>query len=145
MVEVVDLIGAEEVSSLAAGLVVAPGHNPPGDEAATVEVLAQACRLRELEPIVDEVRPGRPNLRTVLDGGDGPGLLLLGHSDVVPPGDGWTVHPYGGLVRDGRLYGRGAADMKGGLAACLVALGAIKRAGVTLSGPVEFAVTVDEE
>ena len=142
---VLQLIGVEEITSLAAGLVVAPGRNPPGEEAATVEVLAQACRLRGLEPIIDEVRPGRPNLRTVLAGGDGPGLLLLGHSDVVPPGDGWSVHPYGGLVRDGRLYGRGAADMKGGLAACLVALGAIKRSGVKLSGPVELAVTVDEE
>jgi acetylornithine deacetylase/succinyl-diaminopimelate desuccinylase family protein len=143
--DVIRLIGIEEVTSLAAGLVVAPGHNPPGDEAATVEVLAQACRLRGLEPIIDEVRPGRPNLRAVLGGGDAPGLLLLGHSDVVPPGDAWTVHPYGGLVRDGRLYGRGAADMKGGLAAVLVALGAIKRAGIDLSGPVELAVTVDEE
>lgn len=143
--DVLHLIGTEEVTSLAAGLVVAPGHNPPGEEAATVEVLAQACRLRGLEPDLDEVRPGRPNLRAVLPGGDGPGLLLLGHSDVVPPGDGWTVHPYGGLVRDGRLYGRGAADMKGGLAACVVALGAIKRAGIELSGPVELAVTVDEE
>lgn len=143
--EVLRLIGVEEITSLAAGLVVARGHNPPGEEAATVEVLAQACRLRGLEPIIDEVQPGRPNLRAVLDTGDGPGLLLLGHSDVVPPGDGWSVDPYGGLVRDGRLYGRGAADMKGGLAACLVALGAIKRAGIELSGPVEFAATVDEE
>lgn len=139
------LIGAAEIASLAAGLVVAPGANPPGEEAATVEVLAQACRLRGLDPVLDEVAPGRPNLRAVLPGGDGPGVLLLGHSDVVPPGDGWSVHPYGGLVRDGRLYGRGAADMKGGLAACLVALGAIERSGIALSGPVEFAVTVDEE
>lgn len=143
--DVVGMIGAEEVASLAAGLVVAPGHNPPGEEGATVDVLAAACRLRGLEPVIEEVRPGRPNLRAVMDGADGPGLLLLGHSDVVPPGDGWTVHPYGGLVRDGRLYGRGAADMKGGLAACLVAMGAINRAGVRLSGPVELAVTVDEE
>lgn len=143
--DVLGMIGTEEVTSLAAGLVVAPGQNPPGEEAATVDVLAAACRLRGLEPVLDEVRPGRPNLRATLDGGDGPGLVLLGHSDVVPPGDGWTVHPYGGLVRDGRLYGRGAADMKGGLAACLVAMGAIRRAGITLSGPVELAVTVDEE
>lgn len=142
---VLQAIGAEEVTSLAAALVVAPGADPHGDEAATVEVLAQACRLRGMEPIIDEVVPGRPNLRTVLAGGDGPGLLLLGHSDVVPPGDGWTVHPYGGLVRDGRLYGRGAADMKGGLAACLVAMSAIRRAGIELSGPVELAVTIDEE
>ncbi|WP_230208310.1 M20/M25/M40 family metallo-hydrolase [Microlunatus sp. Gsoil 973] len=143
--DVVQSIGVEEVTSLAAGLVVARGHNPPGQEAATVGVLADACRLRGLDPIIDEVLPGRPNLRAVLDGGQGPGLLLLGHSDVVPPGDDWTMDPYGGLVRDNRLHGRGAADMKGGLAACVVALGALDRAGIELSGPVELAVTVDEE
>lgn len=142
---VLDLIGVEEVTSLAAGLVVEPGENPPGDEAATVEVLAEACRLRGIEPVLDEVAPGRPNLRGVLDGDDGPGLLFLGHSDVVPAGEGWTTSPTGGLVRDERLYGRGAADMKGGLAAFVVAMGALRRAGVELSGPVELAVTVDEE
>lgn len=142
---VVDLIGVEEVTSLAAGLVAEPGENPPGQEGATVDTLAEACRLRGIEPTLDEVAPGRPNLRGVLDGGDGPGLMLLGHSDVVPTGEGWTTSPTGGLVRDGRLYGRGAADMKGGLAAFVVAMGALRRAGVGLSGPVELAVTVDEE
>lgn len=142
---VVELIGVEEVTSLAAGLVVEPGENPPGEEGATVEVLAEACRLRGIEPALDEVEPGRPNVRGVLPGGNGPGLLLLGHSDVVPAGDGWTTSPTGGLVRDGRLYGRGAADMKGGLAALVVAMGALRRAGVELSGPIELAVTVDEE
>jgi len=142
---VLEMIGAEEIASLAAGLVVAPGENPPGQEQATVEVLAQACALRGLDHDSDEVRPGRPNLRARLPGGERPGLLFLGHSDVVPAGDGWTVHPRGGLVRDGRLYGRGSADMKGGLAAMLVAMGAISRAGVGLAGPVELAVTMDEE
>lgn len=142
---VLDLIGVEEITSLAAGLVVAPGENPPGEEQATVDVLAQACALRGLDHETDEVRPGRPNLRAVLPGGPGPGVLLLGHSDVVPVGDGWTTDAYGGLVRDGRLYGRGSADMKGGLAAMIVAMGALRRAGVELSGPVELAVTVDEE
>jgi acetylornithine deacetylase len=142
---VIELIGVEEVTSLAAGLVVEPGENPPGEEAATVAVLAEACRLRGIDPVLDDVAPGRPNMRGVLPGGDGPGLMFLGHSDVVPAGDGWTTSPIGGLVRDGRLYGRGAADMKGGLAAFVVAMGALRRAGIELSGSVELAVTVDEE
>ncbi|QDP97193.1 M20 family metallopeptidase [Microlunatus elymi] len=142
---VLDLIGTEEITSLAAALVVAPGENPPGQEQATVEVLARACDQRGLDHEIDPVRPGRPNLRARLAGGDGPGLLFLGHSDVVPAGDGWSMHPHRGLVRDGRLYGRGSADMKGGLAAMLVALGAMRRAGVPLRGPVELAVTIDEE
>ncbi len=142
---VLSLIGIEEIVSLAAGLVVARGENPPGEEAATVAVLEQACRLRDLPVERVEVAPGRPNLTTRIAGGGDPGLLLLGHSDVVPTGEGWTLDPFGGLVRDGRLWGRGSADMKGGLAACVVALGAIRRSGVRLSGPVELAVTVDEE
>jgi acetylornithine deacetylase/succinyl-diaminopimelate desuccinylase-like protein len=69
--------------------------------------------------------------------------LILGHTDVVPVGDGWTTDPYGGVVKDGRIYGRGASDMKGGLAAALVAMAALRGAG--LSGPIELAAVVDEE
>ena len=75
--------------------------------------------------------------------GRGPGLLLLGHTDVVPVGDGWTRDPFGGDLIDGRIYGRGASDMKGGLAASLAALAALR--GVGCSGPVELAALVDEE
>ena len=80
--------------------------------------------------------------------GDGRGrsLLICGHMDVVPPGDGaWTVDPWQGEYRDGRIYGRGAADMKGGLAAALIALKAIKNSGIRLQGDVLVATTVDEE
>jgi acetylornithine deacetylase len=142
---VLDLLDVDDLRSLAVDLVRASGQNPPGEEAATAAVLADACATRGLHCEVVEVEPGRPNVSGVLPGGSGPGLLLLGHSDVVPVGDGWTVDPFGAEVRDGRLYGRGAADMKGGLAACIVAMTALKRSGVRLSGPVELAVVVDEE
>lgn len=138
-------IDAAEVAALAAELVRAPGQNPPGEERATVDALARACDRLGIRWDLDEVVPGRPNLYATLPGGDGPGLLFLGHSDVVPVGDGWTVPPHGGTIAGGRLYGRGAADMKGGLAACLIAMAAVDRAGIALSGSVELAVTVDEE
>jgi succinyl-diaminopimelate desuccinylase len=64
---------------------------------------------------------------------------------VVPVGDGWTVDPFAGLVVDGRIYGRGACDMKAGIAAAVFACEAIRRAGVTLEGSVEVSGTVDEE
>jgi succinyl-diaminopimelate desuccinylase len=63
----------------------------------------------------------------------------------VPAGQGWTVDPFGGLVKDGRIYGRGACDMKSGIAAAVYAAEAIRRTGVELHGSVEISGTVDEE
>src|SRR6185436_8712682 len=65
-----------------------------------------------------------------------PVLHLNGHFDVVPAGAGWTVEPFAGVVRDGRLYGRGSCDMKAGIAAAVAAAEAIRRAGVTLPGTI---------
>lgn len=142
---VLDRIQVEELASLTAALVAAGGENPPGGEGPTVEALAAQGSAWELDVSTEEVEPGRPNLSVVLPGGPGPGLLLLGHTDLVPVGHGWTVDPRGGTVRDGRLYGRGSTDMLGGLAACLVAMRALRDVGAALSGPVVLAAVVDEE
>jgi acetylornithine deacetylase len=90
---------------------------------------------------------GRPNLVARLKGTDpsAPTLLLLGHCDVVSPGAGWTTDPWGGERRDGRVHGRGAVDMKGGMAAAIGALEALRDAGVPLRGDVLVASVVDEE
>ena len=74
-----------------------------------------------------------------------PAVHLNGHFDVVPAGSGWTVDPFGGEVREGRIYGRGSSDMKAGIAAAIYAAEAIRRAGVTLGGSIEISGTVDEE
>ena len=68
------------------------------------------------------IRPPRPRLH------------FNGHFDVVPAGDGWTVDPFAGVVRDGKIYGRGATDQKAGIAASIYAVEAIRRAGVRLAG-----------
>ncbi|MFF0271196.1 M20 family metallopeptidase [Kribbella sp. NPDC004536] len=141
--EVLERIDEELLVRITRELLRAPGQNPPGEEAATVAVLAAAGRELDLDVVTVPVEPGRDNVSVTLAGGNGPGLLLLGHTDVVPVGDGWTVEPYGGLVRDGRIYGRGASDMKGGLAAALAALAALR--GSALSGSVELVAVVDEE
>ena len=145
---VLDRIDETWLVELTQSLLQASGQNPPGEEAATVAVLRAAAAGLGLEVVESEVEPGRVNLSITLPGGDGPGLLLLGHTDVVPVGDGWTVPPFGGVVRAGRIYGRGASDMKGGLAASLAALAALRGVGlggVGLSGSVELAALVDEE
>jgi succinyl-diaminopimelate desuccinylase len=74
-----------------------------------------------------------------------PVVHLNGHFDVVPAGSGWTRDPFGGEVYNGRIWGRGACDMKAGLAAALFASEAIRRAGITLNGTIEISGTVDEE
>ena len=79
-------------------------------------------------------------------GGDGPSLVLNGHIDVVPPGqDGWTAGPWEGQVRDGRVLGRGACDMKAGLVCQLLAVRALRDAGVRLRGQVLLQSVVGEE
>ena len=140
---VLDKIDADHLVELTRSLLRADGQNPPGEKAATVAVLAAAAAELGLDVCEAPVQPSRNNLRITLTGGSGAGLLLLGHTDVVPVGDGWTRDPFGGAIEDGRMYGRGASDMKGGLAASLSAMAALRGAG--LSGPVELAALIDEE
>ncbi len=88
----------------------------------------------------------RPLTVGVLKGaGAGRSLVLNGHIDVVAPGDGWTSPPFAAEIRDGRIYGRGACDMKGGVAAALFALEALHACGVELAGDVVFEAVPDEE
>ena len=90
----------------------------------------------------------RPNLVATLPGklaGGGKSLMLLGHADVVSAGDGWTVEPFAAERRNGAIYGRGAADMKSGMAAAVGALEILRTAGIRLSGDVIIASVVDEE
>jgi acetylornithine deacetylase len=89
---------------------------------------------------------GRPNLVATLKGvGGGRSLLLNGHTDVIPVGEGWSDDPWSATTRDGRIYGRGSADMKSGVASHIVAVELIKAAGLKLKGDVLINVVVDEE
>ncbi|MGH9067237.1 MAG: M20 family metallopeptidase [Acidimicrobiales bacterium] len=119
-----------------------------GDESAVAELVV--ARMRELgwSPVVTEVAPGRPNVVAVVDGGGGPGptLAFEGHLDVVTEGDrrSWTVDPYGGEISEGRLYGRGSADMKSGVAAMIYAAHAVSEGG-PFPGRIKVLVCCDEE
>ncbi|MFQ5436958.1 MAG: M20/M25/M40 family metallo-hydrolase [Anaerolineae bacterium] len=92
-----------------------------------------------------EVEPGRWNVIGRLRGrGSGPSLMLNAHMDTVGV-DGMTIDPFGGEVRDGRLYGRGSQDMKGSLAAMIAAAKALVDGGIELGGDLIIAAVADEE
>lgn len=116
-------------------------------EAPAARLVADTMRGFGWEPTIVEVAPGRPNVIAVIEGDeDGPTLMFEGHTDVVTEGDlsAWSVDPYGAEIRDGRLYGRGSADMKSGVAAMLHAVHALEKAG-SFPGRVIVAALADEE
>ena len=121
-----------ELIDLTRALIRIPSVVRPGDAGATEAAVAghvQAWLTKEGFDIeVQDVAPGRPNVIAWLgDKGSGKSLLLEGHTDVVTEGNSaeWTHPPFGADLIDGRIYGRGAADMKSGLAAAMVAAAAI--------------------
>jgi succinyl-diaminopimelate desuccinylase len=145
----------DEMVAFTADMLRVPTVNPPGD--AYVECAELIGRKLEAfgftvdYPIADgrpEHTPAHPRMNVVgLRQGRSlrPLVHLNGHFDVVPAAAGWTVDPFGGLVRDGRIYGRGSSDMKAGITAAIFAAEAIRRAGIPLHGSVEISGTVDEE
>ncbi len=145
----------DEAVAFAAELVRIPTVNPPGDAYADAaraigDRLARGGFAVSILPAEGQPehtdRHPRHNVLGVLEGaGGGASLHLNGHFDVVPPGDGWSIDPFAGIVRDGRLYGRGACDMKAGIAAAVYAAEAVRRAGVRLAGRLEISGTGDEE
>ncbi|MCL6554263.1 MAG: M20/M25/M40 family metallo-hydrolase, partial [Firmicutes bacterium] len=145
-------VDADEVVALTRALVRIPSVIRPGDpggtEAAVAAYLVDDLRARGLTVSTHLVAPGRPNVVADWETGrPGRGLILEGHTDVVTEGDpaAWTYPPFDAVVADGRIWGRGACDMKGGLAAAIVALDAVRRAVPDLPGRVRLAALVDEE
>lgn len=143
------VIDHDGLIDFARALVRVPSVNDPArgrSEALAAALVAERMRGFGWSPVVEEVAPGRPNVVVVVEGrGPGPTLLLEGHTDVVTEGDpgAWSHDPFGAEVVDGRLYGRGAADMKSGLAAMLYAADALAREG--FGGRLVLAALVDEE
>jgi succinyl-diaminopimelate desuccinylase len=155
MVRVADVLARvdpDELTALTRDLVRIPSVVRPGEPGATEAAVAahveRWLRAEGFAVETHEVAPGRPNvLAAIGDRHAGPTLLLEGHTDVVTEGDAreWRHPPFGGDVVDGRLYGRGSADMKGGLAAAMIAAAAIRRSGAPLGGRLVVGALVDEE
>ncbi len=145
----------DEVASLARDLIRIPTVNPPGDAyAACADFIGERVRRRGFDVafVRGEGTPGdsdahpRTNVVARIEGRSGGECVHFNsHIDVVEAGQGWTVDPFGGEIRDGRVWGRGACDMKGGLAASIVAVEAILESGIPWTGALEISGTVDEE
>ena len=146
---------ADEMAVFTAELIRVPTVNPPGDYYADCAELI-GRRLADFSFDVEyHAAEGRPEhtarhprinvVGTRRGRSARPNVHLNGHFDVVPAGAGWTVDPFGGVIRDKRIYGRGSCDMKAGIAAAIYAAEAIRRAGIDLEGSLEISGTVDEE
>jgi len=135
-----------------------PTVNPPGEGFKEFVDVASHV-LRELgfgvevyEVLRDEVARfypeygGYPRFILIARYGSGkPVLHFNGHYDVVPPGSGWVVDPFNPVVKDGKLYGRGSVDMKGGIVAALIAVKTFLELHKEFRGSIEFALVPDEE
>jgi succinyl-diaminopimelate desuccinylase len=148
---VLSRIDEGELVELTRDLIRIPSVVRPGDPSATEAAVAAHVegwlRREGFEVEVHEVAPGRPNVLAWIGEASGPSLLLEGHTDVVTEGNAaeWRYAPFGADLVDGRIYGRGSADMKSGLAAAMIAAAAIKRSGARLGGRLVVGALVDEE
>lgn len=144
-----DKLSAEAAGWLS-GLLAINTTNPPGNELAAAKFIAAILEKEGIAAEVLESAPGRgiviARLRANAVPDPARALLLLGHTDVVGVDRAkWTAEPFGGEVKDGAIWGRGAIDDKGRLVATLAAFVALKRAGVRLERDVIFLAVADEE
>jgi len=145
----------EELVSFTQELVRIPTINPPGEDyLLCAELLGNRLAKSGFSMLYERANntPGdterypRHNVIARIEGKHyGPCVHFNGHLDVVVAGSGWTVDPFEGLVRDGKIYGRGTCDMTGGLASAVIAMEALLEEDVNFPGVIEISGTVDEE
>jgi succinyl-diaminopimelate desuccinylase len=146
--KVLNQIEKEDPVLLAQKMIRIDSENPPGKEKELADFMADILRDIGLETVEYDFKPKRPNVVAVLKShSNARSLIFNGHLDTVPFGDieKWSAGPLNGDIKDGRLFGRGSADMKSSIAAFISALGAIVESKVELAGNVIIALTSDEE
>ncbi len=137
----------DEVTQLLQELIRLNTVNPPGNETSAAELLRDYLAESGVESELYAKVPERANLVARIPGSDGgPSLLLLSHTDTVvaDPAE-WRVDPWSGELRDGEVWGRGALDMKGEVAASAVAIASLAREGFQPAGDLIFVAAADEE
>jgi len=154
LLDIIDANREAEIGFLAE-LVKVPSDNPPGDCAAHAARAAELLEGRSFKVERHEVPAAAAKANGMISaanlivrerfGAGGKVIALNAHGDVVPPGEGWSVDPYGAVVKDGVMYGRGVAVSKSDFATYAFALEALRRSGLPLKGAVELHFTYDEE
>ena len=136
-----------EATNLLCKLIQINTTNPPGNETAAANFLAENLAQDGFECEIIESSPNRGNIMTSLKGTNrNPSLLLLSHLDVVPANPKeWSVNPFSGVMKDGFVWGRGALDMKSMTIIEVLTMKLLKRNDVKLRGDVILAATADEE
>lgn len=151
LAEVLSRIDQDDLVELTRALVRIPSVYRPqggGNEKEVAHFLVGVLKEIGLEVVTEEVAPGRPNVIAVLQGRrKGRALMFEAHTDVVTEGDPkeWTYPPFEAVVQDRRIYGRGACDTKGNLAAAVIAVKAIKESEIDFPGKILLGIPVDEE
>lgn len=136
----------DEVTELLQELIRLDTVNPPGNETPAAELLRDYLESNGVQCELYAKVPDRANLVARIPGGDGSKLALLSHTDtVLADPDEWELGPWSGELRDGEVWGRGALDMKGEVAASAVALASLAREGFRPSGDLIFVAAADEE
>ncbi len=139
-------IHKDEVIELMRDLVRSPSTNPPGSTTECAKIMVNKFKEGSIDAEIVEGKKGVCNVIARLPGRKkGKTLLLNGHIDVVPPGQDWTVDPFGAEIRDGKIYGRGTCDMKSGIASMMAAMTGLKRSGTPFEGEIVFMGVGDEE
>ena len=139
-------INKEDIVEFTRELIRSPSVNPPGETRDCAMIILDKFKENEIDAEMIEGKTGVCNVVAKLPGRNkGKVLLLNGHIDVVPPGEGWTVDPFGGDIRDDKIYGRGTCDMKSGIASMVTAMIGLKRSGAFFNGEIIFMGVADEE
>ncbi len=144
---VIERIESDEALDLLIGLINAPSAAPEFPEEECAHVVEKKLRESGVTPTLCEVEPRRPNVLAQLGEGKGRSLLLSGHLDTVGAGElaAWSSDPFRASVEEGRVFGRGASDDKGGVAAITLALLALQRAGEIRCGRLHLTAVMGEE
>jgi len=146
--KIINSVDDEKLASLLSEFIKIPSPNPPGNNEAITKKIKEEMEDIGLDNIcIYQKKEGFQNIVGELGNGNGPKLILYAHSDVVPirEKNKWKVDPLGGIIKDNKVWGRGAADTKSGLTSMLGAARALKECGVELNGKLQIIAFADGE